>query len=1438
MTPTEIQRTFFDLNESDLDDAENASLIRRLGFGKTADWDDVLKSRIIILMSEAQSGKTYECQTRQKALWNAGEPAFYIELSSVASQPWRELRSPEETERLELWRRTDSAIATIFLDSLDELRLTQGKFRAALRNVANDLDGHMARVRVVLTSRPLPVDRDLFLGLFAVPKSPRPLSAEAFAMLAMGESRQSRKEDVPPEVRFVSLVPLSTADVSKLAVARGVRDSDAFLNGLETSSMLEFMRRPQDVIEAASAWRELGGEFGTHASQVAFDVKARLKRSALRPDRELEDDRALDGARRLALAVVLTQRLTIRHDVNHDVGDASTVVDPTVVLRDWRDDDRKALLERGLFSFASYGRVRFHNRLAFEFLAAWRLAELANAGMSRKTVRRLLVVQTAQGVDVVRPSLRDVAGWLALRLQWVFELVNDLDPALLMNLGDPGSLSVEQRRMVLSSYIERYGTGGWRGLSVPQIQIQRFADASLEEIIRAQFDAIENPEVRGTLLALIGRARMHRSAEIARRVVWSVEADRDERIDALDALSALQDSDLTNIVDSLRCGPGIWNQAFAQAVIQRLFPQHMSVGQLLAILSWVQEVRTDTTALSRRLPRQIEVLTVEQLEELCIGLTRLVEEGLAFEGNTQAARNQRPHLVYLLVSTCARLLDARSLTPAHAYSIVLAAELTRGIRTDSSASSKLSQLVASVPLSIKPAIFEASVVLQRKLRPTRPRLDLFMQLAWRGSEILRLEDRAWLRDLLVDPSQSDDLRAAALLMDVFALGSGPEDRRAHIADLRPFVSGDSELAAFLEGQLKPSDQSRTHKTWAAANARRERRLKRRRAKDKASWVAFWRELKDDPDAAFGIERAPNTAWNLWLVLERGGAQGGSSGWHRQLIEEHLGRDVADRLRSALMPLWRRETPLLPSERPENERNTYYRRWSLAVAAITAEAEDTDWVAHLTADEVEAAIRYVPLSIQGFPVWLEALARAHPMAVERVLGGEVGKVLCWPAKANARSSMLQNIQYATPEVATLMLPALRSWLQTTRGLPGAADDIDGAAEKLGQVFDILLKFSNDIDRQAVGTLASAYLATTTNNESLMRVSLQALFAAEPDKAVSQLEMLCSGVEIDRESTAVVWIARLFGGLSRGHGVELRRPEMTSALLLRLLRLAYHHVERGADAVHVGGYSPDTRDDAENGRNVLLNAVIGLDGQDGWDAKHEIANDPKFRHLRDRLHALALEASAREADSAAMQPDEVAGLDAKKEPGPRSSAEMFSLIVDRLDDLADHLLADASPREMWSSVVDERVMRRAIAEHLETRACGAYSIAQEGVTSDEKETDIRIRSSVNGVEGVIELKIGDKPFYSGASLRSVISEQLVRKYLAPPSRRAGCLLITRSQRESWQHPDTGKQLDFSGLIAMLRAAAKCLQKNFPGEIHIDVIGLDLRARLSVERGGKSR
>ena len=173
-------------------------------------------------------------------------------------------------------------------------------------------------------------------------------------------------------------------------------------------------------------------------------------------------------------------------------------------------------------------------------------------------------------------------------------------------------------------------------------------------------------------------------------------------------------------------------------------------------------------------------------------------------------------------------------------------------------------------------------------------------------------------------------------------------------------------------------------------------------------------------------------------------------------------------------------------------------------------------------------------------------------------------------------------------------------------------------------------------------------------------------------------------------------------------------------------------------------------------------------------------------------------------------------------------MFALMKDRLADLDEMLRGDTSPKEVWADISEEKRMRRMISRELEISSNGLYSVNQESVTAEEKETDIRLCSNVSGHEAVIELKLGEK--WSGKELRDTIQKQLVAKYLAPEKRRSGCLLVTYAGGERWKHPESGKHIGLEELKSLLEEEARRVEASSMETVYLAVHILDLRPRLA--------
>jgi hypothetical protein len=212
-------------------------------------------------------------------------------------------------------------------------------------------------------------------------------------------------------------------------------------------------------------------------------------------------------------------------------------------------------------------------------------------------------------------------------------------------------------------------------------------------------------------------------------------------------------------------------------------------------------------------------------------------------------------------------------------------------------------------------------------------------------------------------------------------------------------------------------------------------------------------------------------------------------------------------------------------------------------------------------------------------------------------------------------------------------------------------------------------------------------------------------------------------------------------------------------------------------------------------------------------------------------LAYERLANEIDASVFTPEDVADLFRGSELTPQTCTDMAHLLSDRLDDLRELMLRDTSPRSAWALVDDENALRPAIARELEVAARGAYTVDQEAVTADGKETDIRMRA-VSGHQATIELKVGEKQ-RSGRELRDTIEEQLVRKYMAHAKARTGCLMVTvQNPAKRWDHPDTGVRMDRFQLHEMLNQAALDAQQRLGGEARVLARVLDLTPRLPTE------
>lgn len=1433
-----IERSFQNIPEGSLTEADKQTFLVGLGWAKADGWEQLLLSKRILIVSEAGGGKTHECRAQQKMLWDAGQPAFFLELATLAQSDVRSMLDDEEENRFDQWLVSQADVATFFLDSIDELKLSAGTFEQALKRLRKAVARQrLGRLRIIITTRPIPFDEHLVQEMLPVPPIAEiEANGDTFAQVAMqgrGSKQEPAKNQTAADWRLVALMPLSDEQILQFAQNKGVDDPHVLMADLRRRNAQEFARRPQDLIELCADWRDLK-RIRTHREQVESNIRVKLKAREDRPEpAEVSVDKAIDGASRLALSMMLTRRLTIRHSADADIGVEEAAFDPATVLSDWSPNERKALLERSLFGFASYGRVRFHHRSVMEYLAAERIRRLREQGMPTRSLGHLLFAQ-AKGRTIVRPSKRPIAGWLALADNTIFEMLRDHEPSILLTEGDPESLTLHQRSQALRAYAKRFGKGGWRGLSIPHIQVHRFASRDLAADIKSIWaEGIENSEVRETLLHLIDMGQVVECSDIAFETVQNTKLSHVERLAAIDALASLNDSRLKILVHGIQTNSASWSEKFKEGVVLRLFPKHLSVTQLCRILACMNKTSRRVGDVGWFLTRQLTEadLDIKTLEDLRDGLSSLVSTGLRWEKNWPHIVSDRSDLSKILAAVCIRGIKNGNVID-WLRSSVLALRLPHPEDGHEEVFGELKQMLAALPASQNALLFWTEDAFVQSLHAIGEPWSRLSQIIIRGSvQINRDRDWDWIRTALADVGLPLEKRAI-LLQAAVRLAPSNEQRCDHILGLKVLVSDQAELLLQIDNFLKPEEKDEEISRWEIESAKRTAQKEQQKAKDHASWVKFWGEIAEHPEDVFSPERVGATVWNLWRAMSKAGDESRASGWNRRFIEANFGKATADRLRLTLMDQWRQDRPTLTSERPADAKNTYFLSWQLGLAAIYAESEDPKWAAKLSHEEAKLAARYAPIELNGFPPWIEALVKSHPRAVDEVLGEELCIDLTNEPGANWHSMLLQDISHAPETVIAVFIPRLRSWFdKIIQSVP--TEKIEGTAQRLQQVVPILRKYCNTETRAHLAAIAQKELHSNTP-QSLAYVWLPLLIRLDVATGLAALEERIKEIQPAQRSEAVNWTGNLFG--RSYEGIDLSDLQFTPSVLLKLMRLVYHHVRPSDDVRHEGGYSPDNRDDAESARNAIVNTLLKAKGEDGWAAKLEMAADPLCKYFKDRILALAEEQLAEEIDADTFSDTQAVAFDQLGEAPPATNEAMFIVMKNRLEDIEGLLLMDDSPRDAWALITQERVMRREIARELRRAANGLYKVDQEAATADEKETDIRLRSTASNHEAVIELKLADDR--TACDLRDTIMDQLITKYMGAETSRSGCLMVTLSKNKTWDHPNNGSKIDFNELCILLREEAEKITNNLGGTLRLHIQPLDLRPRLPNEKGKTKR
>ena len=1443
----DLQRQFHDVpKDVELEETEHLVSFSEHEFGPSFGWSKLLESMRVVLLAEAGSGKTKEMEEQAKRLAQEGRFAFFVALDDLDRERMVNILSPDEEESFKRWRANGQETAWFFLDAVDELKLTGGKLSRALNRLSKDLNGFLDRARVIISCRPSDwrpiVDLDTVQNGLPIPQrsshaslQPSEEVEEVFVQALRkdlghtnpdpGESENSADRD---GVRIVRMFPMNRTQIKLFAEQSGVNDAAGFLEEINRENAGTFAQRPLDLSDLITAWTT-SGSLGTREQQHEGNIAAKLKDDPDRRDRGvLSDARARLGAERLALALALTRKRTIRSPEQAPVTHATDgILDPAKILTHWTEEERQALLRRALFDPATYGRIRFHHRSIQEYLAACRLWELRNEGMSTKALFRLLFAESF-GYRVVLSSMCAITAWLALWDDAVRQELIAREPETLISFGDPGALPLSARKELVRAFVGVYGDDDGLGPMLLVDDVRRLAHPELAPVIRECWEAEPvNHDVRGLLLQLIWFGPVQGCADLAHIAAGSTAWKAGNRIAAIRALLACGCNDrVREFANEMLSHPESWPAEIVFGVASDMFSDVIKAQELVTLI----ERRSSVSGivfenLDWSLQRVVESIEPgsDQAVDLRGKLADLIWNGREETQELHDIRSEFDYLAPTLAMLCERQLPEASGRPCKELirACVIASRFdsegsirrypVRGLRECFDTNSNW-----------RDGAFWAELELMDKIIPSDdPRLRLHYATTDSLVGYLDIANRPWLETALEDESHPERRTVAlyALIQIWRARGQDPAD----LETIRTKLRGDTVLGRMLTDSTVPSDRDEKLERMKQGRRDEARARDEREAQRLEGWKKWRREILANPAGAFSRAKLGVTMDNLYRWLSAAKSSRTRYGlWDKKALTEAFGPMVANLAETAFRGFWRSTIPIPWSGRPADKRGDTPYDWIYGPQGLQAEASAPGWTAALSSAEASTAAAYATIELNGFAPFISELAKSHPQEVETVIGGEVSAELK-VGGSHGHLSTLQNLAYADSNLKQLVIrrltTELKSWPEAF-----TEDTAPNWAHHLDHVLRILDSANWEADRQAIAQeCAHRYEA---DRAGLLALDwLGGLFRFD---AVRGTEALIQQLADGNDPGTREWAIRAFAALfARGSFANFEAIDMDqrTRLLGQLVRYACAFIRPEDDEVHEGVYTPNTRDDAEKARRSLISWLRDTPGTETCRILLELAEEQDFVNLSDHLRSLARQRAATDAEFPPFGTEDVIALESRYEAPPQDRDGLFAVMMDRLDDL-QHDLAhdDFSDRRTLQGIKDEAEMQRTLARRIREQANSAYLVTREEEVVDGKRTDIRLSTTNGDQKAVIEVKIADKR-WTLTDLERALREQLVGKYLRHANCKAGCLLLTCHGKEKyWIHPETRKQVKFSGIIKFLNDKARTLQSE-KDDVRIAVFGLDL-------------
>ena len=1436
----DLNRKFWSVEADKENDPESIRAMFAFGLGEQLSWEDLLGKNRIVILAEPGTGKTEEFRAVTRRLQMASKPAFFCRIELLQELEIRHCLDIGTAGEFDEWL-SGNKEGYFFLDSVDEARLKSHKvFEIALRRFANAIGEKLNRAKIFVSCRVSNwwATADLSLFLKQLPKPETHTMRDDDEVSTEG-AKQAYEKTIPADRLIDSeekkdhvvfqLAPLNDQQIRHFALQKGVEDTKDFIDAIDRADAGIFAERPQDLLELIAYWKSKG-RLGRHAEMLDFNIRVKLAEHDPYRDtqRPLSTDDALLGAERLAAAITLQKKTTIilpDRPVDADLRAAS--IEPKEPLPDWSSDKIQTLLDRAIFDEAIYGTVRFHHRTVKEYLVAMWLKRLINEGKSRRSIEGLLFVKR-YGRDIVIPSMRPIAAWVALWDEPVCRRLRTIAPEVLIENGDPSALPIEFRKLLLIGFAELYAERQYTGTSFDITMVRRLADPQLASTVNDLLKKYAtHDDVCTLLLKLIWQGQISESVDAALSCAMNDQASSYIRTCAIRGVAAAGTIEQQGkLLNTLLADISKLSSSTIGEVCDVFFPDTLSVSQLLKILKTANPPERYS---SSQLQQSIEdiastVLPKVEAEKLLQGLHKLLKSQPFIERHhcELSAR-------YAWLLPSAIRLANQFIQKKHDFSfdpIVLDLFLGFFVSQDFNdfATYDRDEIIkdAKAWSEFRYQLFWHAIATacDREKNSEKHPTD-WWQVRWdvRNFWVPSTDDLERLFEDLIHKPLMDD--RSIILTAIFAVYVDEKRPRQLRERMKRVVAGTPDLKAKLHELLHPKPLSEEQKKCRRQESDFKRRQKKREKRHKANRQEWQKALKKKPEEIKNVGNAQKgEIWQRTAYLydrirekkDKGEHRHGYSNW-RMLIDE-FGFDVAKNFRDGCVAYWRKYDPFTDPNRRTSNSIPWPRIIGLTGIAMEA-ADDSDWAKKIASDEAKIAAHYFVCELNGFPAWYKKLYSEFPDLVDVVIKDELRWELHESPEGKTSTHSLSALRYGNKEFNKRYKSTLFDLLLEQE----PANDL-----VLDPTLSVILDgHLNAVFKKKIAELACERFEAAADRKRKLTWLIVLLFI-DGNRGCELLKEWIKGLPSieEQKETMINFCAALTDHKNPRFGLAVRDFERIE-VLGKLMPIIYQFVKVEEDA---RVYSPGIRDDAQQTRSHLLNVIFNTPGRSSYDVLMNLSNSISYSYSKDRMDYLAKERAALDAESEPWAGAAVAEFAISAEKQPRSEADLYELALVRLDELKSDIEdGDESEAALLRKLEKETDVRIVFANRLRKSSRSRYTAGSEEELADATRTDIRLNASQVSAPVPIELKIADK--WTLAKLRERMENQLIGQYMRI-SQYGIFLLVHNGGKKRWKDNRIKKMLSFAKLVEALKQDATNLTGKHYNVAALEVVGIDFTVR----------